>query len=671
MTNITPPEHLQKLFEADLKSILASVKKYYPGFNREQRQRITKAFWYSAIAHDGQVRFSGEPYFTHPIAATKILLQINPDIETTCACLMHDVIEDTPITADDVEAEFGENIRFLCEGVEKIAKVRLQGQEREHESLRKLFVAMAKDIRVIFIKLADRIHNLQTLDHVRLEKRQRIAEESMKIYAPVAEKLGLYEFKHQIEDLCFHSLQEEIYDDISEQARRSIDAQKDFIEKATKALEETLENERINYVSISGRYKNLYSIYEKLKRKNFSHVSELFDLIGLRIIVKSNSDCYRTLGAIHAHWKPIATRFKDYIAVPKPNGYQSLHTTILGMAKSTTPTEIQIRTEQMHLDAEFGPAAHWAYKEAKTSNFTADYLSKMNWLPEDIRDSESALEPGHFFQRISESLGQDRIHVFTPRGDIKNLVKGASIIDFAYAIHSDLGHTCIAGKINGAIKPLSHELKNGDVVEIITRKGRGPNPLWLNFAQSPSARGHIRNYLNKNQIRTLGREANTSEEKILEKKTKALRVKTIVPKKKQKTELFIGGEKTSNFHLAACCKPNFGDPIVAYVPRGTQFSIHHVDCKTLDRLDSNRLLDAHFVIINHIRIRASDRTGMMREIFAVLEKNNLNIIASKLEFDKNNRQKVEWNITVESPSRSDFSLAQKELKQISNIDNVD
>jgi len=662
------PKELQKLFASDLKFITDQIAIYYPKFSQRQREKIGKAFWYAAIAHDGQKRFSGEPYFTHPIAATKILLQIKPDIDTVCACLMHDVIEDTEITSKDVEKAFGADIRFLCEGVEKISKVRLKGPEREHESLRKLFVAMAKDIRVIFIKLADRIHNLQTLDHVRPEKRQRIAQESMKIYASVAEKLGLYEFKHQIEDLCFRWLYPDHYTEIEAQAKQSIDAQKNFIRKACKELSKTLKKEGIQYVQVSGRYKNLYSIYEKLKRKNFSHVSEIFDLAGLRIIVKQNSDCYRCLGAIHGHWKPIATRFKDYIAVPKPNGYQSLHTTVLGVAESKVPTEIQIRTEKMHLDAEFGPAAHWAYKRTRSSTFDKNYLEKMSWLPDKIRRDSESSKAEQFFEKISKSLTEDRIHVFTPKGDIKNLVKGATIVDFAYSIHSDLGHTCIAGKINGAIKPLSHELKNGDVVDIVTRTGRGPNPLWLNFAKSPSARGHIRGYLNRHHIKTLSREANPIDERP-PKKPKPVK-STPRKTKTRKRELFIGGEKTDNFHLSSCCNPTSKDAIIAYVTRGTRFSIHRANCKMIDRLEPERILDAHFVITNHLKIKATDRAGMMREIFGILERNQQNIIASKLEFDKKQKNKVEWNITVESQSRADFAQVQKELKQVPNIEYV-
>lgn len=671
MKTITPPDELKKIFASDLKFIQDAVAEYYPDFNQRRRNKIGNAFWFAAVAHDGQTRFSGEPYFTHPIAATKILLQIKPDIDTVCSCLMHDVIEDTDITAQEMEDRFGEDIRFLCEGVEKVAKVRLRGQEREHESLRKLFVAMAQDIRVIFIKLADRIHNLQTLEHVRPEKRKRIANESINIYASVAEKLGLYEFKHQIEDLCFKNLNPEIYEDIAKQTEQSFAVQEKFLKEAKVQIAKVLKKENIPYRQISGRYKNLYSIYEKLKRKNFSHVSEIFDLVGIRIILQETGDCYRCLGAIHGTWKPIAARFKDYIAVPKPNGYQSLHTTVLGIAKSTSPTEIQIRTEKMHLDAEFGPAAHWAYKQTRSSNFDDGYLEKMSWLPATIEaQDQETKKTNQFFNRISASLSQDRIHVFTPKGDIKNLVKGATIIDFAYAIHSDLGHTCIAGKINGAIKPLSHELKNGDVVEIVTRQGRGPNPLWLNFAKSPSARGHIRGYLNKHQIKTVPKEANLHSEKTLEKKIKTVSEKSPIKKAKKKTEIFIGGEKTGNFHLASCCKPKVKDIIVAYVPRGNQFSVHRQDCKTLNRLDPERILEANFIHTKVIIIEGTDRTGMMRQIFDALEHNDQNIIASKLRTDGPAGNEIQWRITVESPSLDDYQKAVKALQSIPNVNLV-
>lgn len=660
-------KQLKLLFTKDLQFIVGEITKYYPNFSLRQKKKVTQAFWFAAEAHDGQTRFSGEPYFTHPIAATKILLQIKPDVDTICACLMHDVIEDTPITATEVEALFGSDVRFLCEGVEKVSKVRLKGEQREHESLKKLFIAMAKDIRVIFIKLADRIHNLQTLDHVRPEKRQRIAEESIKIYASVAEKLGLYEFKHEIEDLCFKWLNPDMYEDISQQRKISVEARKDFINNAKEALKEAFSNEGVKIIEIKGRYKNLYSIYDKLKRKNFSHVSELFDLIGLRVTVEANSDCYRCLGAIHARWKPISSRFKDYIAVPKPNGYQSLHTTILGLANSKTPTEIQIRTEQMHLDAEFGPAAHWAYKQVKNSSFNEDYLKKMNWLPNTIQSEAQNLEAQQFFQKISESLTQDRIHVFTPKGDIENLVKGATIVDFAYSIHSGLGHTCIAGKINGAIKPLSHELKNGDVVEIVARTGRGPNPLWLNFVKSPSARGHIRTYLNKHQIKTLPREVSQERDNTSRSKTSKLKLSSV---RKRKNELLIGGQKTQNFHFAACCKPQKNNEIVAYVPRGTRFSVHQKDCKTVEKLSSERLLDANFLLYKQVTIEGTDRRGMMRQIFDALEDNGQNISDSKLKTSGLDNQNIEWKISVETISEKEFAAACNALRKIPNVTRV-
>lgn len=657
-----------KQFEQDLEDILYELKSYYPHFKKTQEAFIRRVFWFACEAHKADKRFSGEPYFTHPVGATKILLSIKPDIETVSACLLHDVIEDTPITAKEIEKEFGKNIRFLCEGVEKITKIRLKGKEREFESLKKLFVAMAKDIRVIFIKLADRIHNLQTLNFVRKEKQIRISKESFKIYAPVASKLGLFDFKIQIEDLCFSYLHPEIYQDLNKQIKQNQNERKIFIEKVQKEIKKHLAKEKIHFLEIQGRTKNIYSVYEKIKRKNFNSVSEIYDLMAIRIVVDEASDCYRTLGVIHSIWKPIPKRFKDYIAVPKPNGYQSLHTTVLGLAKSKLPTEIQIRTKKMHLDAEFGPAAHWAYKQTKSSNFDANYVKNMNWIPQNImfrqNQEESAEE---FFEEISKSFATDRIHIFTPKGEIKSLPAKATPVDFAFAIHSEIGQSCVGAKINGTIKSLNYELKTGDIVEILTKKGKQINPLWLKFVKSSHAKNHIKNYLNKVKQDDRSLVENIILKKKDVKPTKSKKI--LIPlktKKKNTRQIIIGGEANIPYKMANCCKNDKEEPIIAYKSRGLEFTIHKISCNTLKDLNSARFVEAHFHILYNFKILANDRVGLLRDYANIIGDYGVNIVNFKFSFDKE-KGISNWNFTVEINSDREINELTTKLKKIPNV----
>jgi len=627
------------IFKRELEDILYRVNYYYPDLTETDKEKISKAFWFAEAAHKDQVRFSGEPYFTHPIAATKILLKINPDIETICACLLHDVIEDTPITAEEISKEFNKNIAFLCEGVEKISKVRLKGKERSFESLRKLFLAMAEDIRVIFIKLSDRIHNLQTLNHVLPEKRIRIAQESLKIYVPVADRLGIHEFKVLLEDLCFKHIYQEEYITLVKQIEQSKEERKKTIEDAKKELIKVLTKEGIEFEKIMGRDKNLFSVYDKLKRKNYSHVSEIHDLLAIRIILKNNTDCYRVLGLIHSYWKPIQGRFKDYIAIPKPNGYQSLHTTILGIAKNKIPTEVQIRTKQMHLEAELGPAAHWAYKSCEKNHLDSFYNTKQKeWYSSDFTELSQAESAEKFFESITQNLSKGHINILTPAGEIRNLPTNATPVDFAYAIHSDVGNTCVGAKVNGTIKPLDCELKGGDMVEIMTKSGRTPNPAWLSFVKSTSAKHKIQSFINQ-QKRLLEEELldpkNISEEAktIIQPKRKISRRKSL--NKNEKYELIIGGQANISFRFAKCCKPTETDDITGYNTRGRHVVIHKSNCKILKNSNSDRYLDAEFILQKKIIIFAQNKKkGLIGRYYDIFTPQDVFVAKSKFKKQK-------------------------------------
>lgn len=670
MINTLTPAEYQAQYEQDLIDILYLVEHYYPNLDDAKRGKITRAFWYSEKAHHQQKRFSGEPYFIHLVAATKILLQIQPDLETICACLLHDVIEDTPITADEIERRFGSRIRFLCEGVEKITKVRLQGKDRELESLRKLFVAMAKDVRVIFIKLADRIHNLSTLGHVPAAKRTRIARESLQIYVPVADRLGIHEFKTQMEDLCFKNLNPEEYNLLQTQIRQSKKERQKFIDAAEKEIRKLLTKAEVEFVTVSGRDKNLYSVSEKLKKKNCNHVSDIHDLLGIRVIVSEHADCYRVLGLIHSHWKPMPGRFKDYIAVPKANGYQSLHTTVLGVAQSKIPTEIQIRTKAMHLDAEYGPAAHWAYKQSSSTKFDEDYSKKTNWIPEDLAEITQIKSSEHFFRSITESLSEKRIHVLTPKGDVKNLPAHSSPIDFAYAIHTDIGNHCFGAKVNGIIKPLNHELSAGDVVDIMTKVGRSPNPEWLKFVKSSSARQKIQQAIN------LSVPKDEDEPEITEVTIKSrpqIRTKPLgsAPQKTGFTHdhaIIIGNESGLGYHFPQCCTPDPSDEITAYNTRGRDFVIHKKDCKLLAKLEDERKLEAQTVMQKKFTITAKDRPGLMRDYSAVLSDND--IFIWDVKFKKQKLDILAGTFTVHIPDNKIFRETIQALQAIDNVSEV-
>ncbi len=660
-------------FVQDLQEILAKIREYYPKLSKRQEKIIEKAFWYAEKAHQNQKRYSGEPYFIHPIAATKILLSINPDVETVAACLLHDVIEDTPITAEDIEKEFGDDIRFLCEGVEKVAKIRLQKEvgQKKFENFQKLFIAMGKDIRVIFIKLADRIHNLKTLHHVRQEKQERIATESLEIYAPVASKLGLFEFKKEIETECFRVLYPEDYKRLKQEIAETRKVREKFIKQARKEILKVAQKEDFldEIIELSGREKTIYSVYKKIKRKKLNHVDEIFDLLGLRMIVRTNADCYRALGIFHRYWRPIPGRFKDYISVPKANGYQSLHTTVLGLGQSKLPIEIQIRTQAMHLDAERGPAAHWVYKKLGHSKFNKEYVEKMAWIPNKI----SYLEPAsaeEFFEQVSQSILEKKVHVFTPQGDIKFLPKGGTPVDFAYAIHSDIGDTCVGAIVNGVIKPLNHQLKNGDVVKIITKKGKLPNPHWLKFIKSVSARDKIQSKLRKAGIPIPSFKSNSSAKKLL-----SPRFTSEVPRKinkiNSKPELVIGSTTGLSYKFAACCNPGIGKNLIAYKSRGIRFIIHEADCEELANLDPERFFEAVYQKLAKIRIVTSTRrVGILRDCTIEIANLGINIKNVKYEskvLDKNASLIFELMIN----SDKELSILIKNLRKIRGISEVE
>ncbi len=476
----------------DIKEIFALDGKFKP----EERELIGKAYTFSEHAHQGQLRKSGEPYFIHPFETAKNLTRLGMDAQTISAGLLHDVLEDANVTEKTLEKEFGKEILFLVKGVTKLGKLKYQGHERHVESLRKFFVAMANDLRVVIIKLADRLHNLRTLEHVREDKRKRIAIESIEVFAPLANRLGMGKLKGEIEDAAFPYAYPKEYAQIEEIMKEKKDSYQKQLDEVKAELERELKKNKIKVIEIDYRLKHKYSLYKKLLKYNME-LDRVNDIVALRIVVDTVENCYRILGIIHSIWKPVPGRIKDYIAIPKPNGYRSLHTSIFtglgGIA------EIQIRTEEMHAEAAYGIAAHFAYKEHGHKK-AKDDKSKFEWI-EELKDLKTVVtKPKKFIEHLKRDFFNDRIFIFTPEGDVVDLPEDSSPIDFAYLIHSDIGDHVFSAKINGKMSPLSVKLKNSDIVEIATKETAHPTSKWIDYAKTTLARKHIRAYLEKNSL---------------------------------------------------------------------------------------------------------------------------------------------------------------------------
>ncbi|MDX9893429.1 MAG: RelA/SpoT family protein [Patescibacteria group bacterium] len=474
----------------------------FPNFNRNNKNGydfdfIKLAYEYSEQAHHGQTRKSGEPYIQHPLRTAIQLANMKLDQATIIAGLLHDVPEDTDYSLVDIEKNFGPEIAKLVGGITKLGIIKYRGIEKYAENLRKMFVSMAQDIRIILIKMADRLDNLRTLDALPKEKQKRIAAESLEIYAPIANRLGMGSIKGEIEDLAFPYVYPEKYQWLEQEIIPAIKVEMEYIQKVIKTIEKELRQNKIKIVSIHGRAKRLYSLYRKLIRPQYDgDVSKIYDLVALRILVPTVGDCYHALGIVHENWKPLPGRIKDYISQPKPNGYQSLHSTVFGPEGKIV--EVQIRTPEMHHQAEFGIAAHWHYKETnhrskKLGDKGYTLPKKLDWVQDLVKWQEEIRDNEQYLKALTLDFFQNRIFVFTPKGDVIDLPENATPVDFAYHVHSWIGDHCVGAKINGQITSLDDKLKNGDVVEIITDKNRkGPSRDWLKFVKTGAAKGKIK-----------------------------------------------------------------------------------------------------------------------------------------------------------------------------------
>jgi len=659
---------------------------------------IEKAYKFARLAHQGQKRASGEDFIEHPLAVAGILAGLELDVITIAAAVLHDVVEDTPVTLEQVRAEFGDEIALLVDGVTKLSRLEYRSREEEQvENLRKMFLAMARDIRVVLIRLADRLHNLRTLQYLSEEKQREVARETLEVFAPLAHRLGMFRIKSEMEDLALACLEPEKFNEIKRLVSLRRKQRESYIERVIGILREHLARVGVK-ADIRGRPKHYYSIYKKMYEQG-RDFSEIYDLIAVRIIVDTVKDCYGALGVVHTLWKPIPGRFKDFIAMPKSNMYQSLHTSVIG--PEGEPFEIQIRTWEMHRTAEYGIAAHWKYKEGRTD---PDLDEKLSWLRQILDWQQDLRDAREFMESLRIDLFEDEVFVFTPKGDVIDLPAGSNPVDFAYRIHTDIGHRCVGAKVNGRIVPLDYTLKNGDIVEILTSKqSSGPSADWLKMVKTSSAKNKIRQWFKREKRAEnleKGREALEREiarhgfephelmrEEWLDEVKRRFNFQTTddllvavgyggvtaqhvvarllneYRKQAQEQEAALEelakesrwegyGEPTEGVRIkgvdnvlvrfARCCNPIPGDPIIGYVTRGRGVSVHRLDCPNMAAAlkdKQERLIEVAWDRADslfypvRVKIDAIDRPGLMSDVLYVIAEGKTNILSARAGAD--------------------------------------
>ena len=689
-----------------LQVLKQQIKTYYPV--EPNWSLLERAYRFAVNAHQGQKRFSGELYITHPLGVANILAELELDLDTIIAGLLHDVVEDTEVTLEMIEQEFGADIAMLVDGVTKLSKLEYKSkEERQAENLRKMFIAMAKDIRVLLIKLADRTHNMRTLKYLSSIKQQSISRETLEIYAPLAHRLGIYKIKWELEDLAFRFLERDRYYALVDKLAKKRREREAFISQVIEVLQPKLQEVNIE-ANISGRPKHLYSISEKMKEQN-KEFHEIYDLTAIRIVVDSLKDCYGTLGIVHTLWKPIPGRFKDYIAMPKPNMYQSLHTLV--MVGKNELLEVQIRTWDMHRTAEYGIAAHWRYKERKDNKQDAEFDSKLSWLRQIMELQQEAVDASEFMENVKIDLFADEVFVFTPKGDVIDLPAGSIPLDFAYKIHTDIGHRCIGARINGRLVPLDYELKTGDIVDIMTSKQGSPSRDWLNMVKSSGAKTKIRAwfkkerrdenlakgkellekelrkqeldaslYLKSSLVTEMGKKLNIHNEEdvfvaiglggiSVQQAVSRLKeeyrkkygqpepepVREFKPQKsvsKTGKGVRIAGIDNMLLRFAKCCTPVPGDNIVGVVTRGRGVSIHRQDCPNATNADTARLLEAHWEESTEgaypveIEVTGMDRPNILTDVVNAVAESKVHITALNARGNKDGMAQIYMTVTV-------------------------
>ena len=690
---------------------------------------IKKVYYFAKEAHEGQKRKSGEDYFIHPIAVSLILAGMKMDEETIMASMLHDVVEDTKYTKEEISEIFGETVALLVDGVTKLTNLRYESKEiQKGENLRKMFLAMAKDIRVVLIKLADRLHNMRTLEYMSINKKQEKAMETLEIYAPIADRLGMSQIKWELEDISFSYLHLDEYYDLVEKIKKKRSDREDVINKNIELLKNSIKEQIDAEFEISGRAKHFYSIYKKMVEGN-KEFDEIFDLTAIRVIVKDLRECYSVLGICHTIWNPIPGRFKDYIAMPKSNLYQSLHTTVITNDGDTL--EIQIRTEEMHRVAEYGIAAHWIYKGGKEDNID----KKLDWVREILENQNENADPEEFLDSIKIDLYVNEVFVYTPNGEVFELPNGSTPIDFAYKVHSQVGHQCVGAKVNGKIVPLTYKLSSGEIVSIITKKGSGPSRDWLKVVQSNHAKNRIRRWFKKER-----HDENVEKGKaILEKEMKYARLslkedlkdkeewlitilkrlsletledlyeaigyggiltKQVIPrvkefkkeeeikkgkfiperlkkstiKKRENVGVVVKGLENVLTRFAKCCNPVPGDEIIGYVTQGRGVTIHRVDCPNFVDLEKSkeRFIEVSWVDNSaknayeaKVKIIGNDRKGLLSEITIIINNENFVVNGLNARKDKNGIATVE--MIIEITNKKYLSKLINNLKKVDGV----
>ncbi|MEJ2037538.1 MAG: bifunctional (p)ppGpp synthetase/guanosine-3',5'-bis(diphosphate) 3'-pyrophosphohydrolase [Desulfosarcinaceae bacterium] len=707
-----------------ISDIIDKILEYNPDADLDL---IDRAYIYSAKVHDGQMRLSGEPYLSHPLEVAGILADMRLDVVSVAAGLLHDVIEDTHATAEEISQFFGPEVLHIVSGVTKLSTLTFSDvQVREAESIRKMLLAMADDIRVVLIKLADRLHNMRTLQYHRRESKQRkIAKETLDIYAPIAARLGIYWIKNELENTSFRYIMPEEYERIQGLVAKDKQERENYIDTVKAYIQRKMDENHMP-CEVLGRYKHYFSIYQKMRKQNLNF-DEVYDIIAFRIILETIPKCYEALGLIHALWRPIPQKFKDYIGMSKPNMYQSLHTTVIGPYGERI--EIQIRTHEMDRVAKSGIAAHWSYKEGKTAD--PETAKAFAWVQTLVDNQANINDPQEFMESVRIDLFPDEVYVFTPQGDIKSLPKGASPVDFAYMIHSEVGNQCVGAKVNGRMVPLRYELQTGDSVEIVTQKGHKPSKDWLGFVKTVKARARVRQWIKtqeKERSLTLGREMcekafrkvrlnfNTlvkspEMEKVVEafglkdvedliiavgygKITPLQVVRKFMPKedagseessllnklmgrvrkKKLGSGVIVKGVDDVLVRFGKCCQPVPGDPITGYITRGFGVSVHRRACPNIIKTNPERLIEVEWdtqtadTFPAKIMIRSLDRVGLLADVAACISKCGANILSAKTETRENKSVESYFTISVEDTDQLEHVLAAlKKVKQVLDV----
>lgn len=704
----------------NLDQLVSRIQSYHPEANTDL---ITNAYAFSERVHQGQKRRSGEPYFIHPVGVAEIITDMKLDVPSVVTSLLHDTVEDTLTTLDQITQHFGDEVAALVDGVTKISQINFTTrEEHQAENFRKMIFAMARDIRVILVKLADRAHNMRTLSHLSEDKQREIASETLEIYAPLAHRLGIYWMKSELEDNSLRYLYPKVYSSLKRNIAKKKSERKSYIAAVISILQEILTEADIS-AKVAGRPKHFYSIYQKMQSQNLVF-SQIYDLVGFRIVVASVQECYHALGSVHSHWRPIPGRFKDYIALPKANMYQSLHTTVIGPHGERI--EIQIRTREMHLVAEEGVAAHWSYQEGQGK----EEAQRFTWLRQLVELQQQVQDPKEFLHTIKEDLFAEEVYAFTPQGDLNRFPRGASVIDFAYRVHSEVGNHCTGARVNGRQVPLRYQLQNGDVIEIVTTKQQSPSKDWLKIVKTPKAKARIRHWLKEEQRdrsvalgqELLGRELARSHTTLpsLRKQHKIISALEalgfedeetlfaavgygqvtlgqvlchLVPQPAEvagqtadeidlekirhklpggdSTGVKVGGIGNVLIRLGRCCNPLPGERILGVITRGKGVTVHTIACQRLLESDPQRHIavswDAATDYTRPVKIEvlSEDRTGLLANMSKAISTAGLNIASANVRTLTDERALNVFEVLVSSSD--DLQRVMRNLERVRGV----